>query len=94
MVKNRKQRVTRIVVQEENIEQHRYCDHCSKEILEDYFSITTHCDDWGEDSYDSYQYKDICSKKCLKSFFDDWINNLPDNNNTETIEISHINKAF
>lgn len=95
MVKERKNVITKIIREEVSVEKHRYCNKCGKEILKGYFSATTHCEDWGEDSYDSYAYYDLCSKNCVKDFFDGWIKDVPDDeNNTEIIEIVHVNTPF
>jgi len=57
------------------------CDECEKEILNEqdfqdrlrkrmshYFEVSTHHNDWGNDSIDSYEDYDICSEKCLLEF--------------------------
>lgn len=63
------------------------CDECKKEILNEqdfqdrfrkrmshYFEVSTHHNDWGNDSVDSYQHYDVCSEECLfkflKKYFD------------------------
>ena len=47
------------------------CDHCKKQILsaegrKTYYHVTTHHNDWGNDSSESYEYFDFCSYKCLQ----------------------------
>ena len=60
------------------------CDICKKEIQHDagYWEVTTHHNDWGNDSCESYEHFDVCSIECLKSKFNEYCNNLGIYNNT------------
>ncbi len=51
------------------------CDVCGKEIPHrtGYWRLTTHHNDWGNDSIDSYENMDICSPECLRKKFDEYI---------------------
>ena len=62
------------------------CDVCGKELepvdssklpthlcnrkIYDYYRITTHHHDWGNDSIDSYEYTDCCCLECSLKFID------------------------
>ena len=64
------------------------CDVCGKELLPvdksklepyyrdqnfyDYFYITTHHHDWGNDSCESYEYHDCCCLECALSFIKEY----------------------
>lgn len=54
------------------------CDICKKEITGKYWQLTTHHNDWGNDSIDSYKHSDICSRKCINKALDDYFNNCED----------------
>ena len=69
----------------EEIENETICDICKKQILgeEDYktsfrtkmshfYEITTHHNDWGNDSVDSYEYFDACCEECLFKFLKEY----------------------
>jgi hypothetical protein len=51
------------------------CDVCKKEIKkgEEYYNVTTHHNDWGNDSVDSFKDFDICSDDCLKVKFVEFV---------------------
>ena len=77
------------------------CDACGKDIpptsrkwsvdrkVTPYFHITTHHDDWGEDSIESYEYLDACCPECAMKIACEYIGKLFDENNSRKIEIAH-----
>ena len=71
------------------------CDVCKKEIQSDagYWEVTTHHNDWGNDSIDSYEAFDICSVECLKSKFDEYCDNSNSQYNTWQIEVEHTRRS-
>ena len=42
--------------------------HISDKDIYDYYRITTHHHDWGNDSIDSYEYTDCCCLDCALAF--------------------------
>ena len=42
--------------------------HCKETEIYDYYRITTHHHDWGNDSIDSYEYVDCCCLDCALKF--------------------------
>lgn len=74
----------------------RKCNICGGPIKEvrngdyNYFIITTHHYDWGNDSIESYQQYDACSTECALKFAKHYLDNAFKHHiNTRTIEISH-----
>lgn len=79
------------------------CDICGKEIpptnvphlygepIHDYYKITTHHYDWGNDSIDSYEHFDACSPDCAYKLWEKYIRNSAGTRNTMCIEIEHNN---
>jgi len=79
------------------------CDICGKEIpptviphkygdpVYDYYEITTHHNDWGNDSIDSYEHFDACSPECAYKLWDEYIHNSRGVRNTRCIEVEHVN---
>jgi len=51
------------------------CDFCGKEITGKFWQLTTHHNDWGNDSIDSYEHFDLCSRECINRALDDYIKN-------------------
>lgn len=49
------------------------CDICGKEITGKFWRLTTHHNDWGNDSIDSYEYFDLCSRECINRALDNYI---------------------
>lgn len=43
----------------------RVCDVCKKKIVGDYWYLSTHHHDWGNDSIESYEHYDLCSEVCI-----------------------------
>ena len=84
---------THTVTEKVLVKETRYCDICKKEIENNksYWRLTTHHNDWGNDSIDSYEYKDICSSSCLNKEIEKYIKRSNDGLNTEFIEIEHNN---
>ena len=75
------------IKQVKKIENGVICDVCNKKIREEedyksayrtkmshFYEVTTHHNDWGNDSIDSYEYKDICSEECLITFLKKYFN--------------------
>lgn len=78
----------------------RICDNCGKEIAisyitglgndHNYFRITTHHHDWGNDSIDSYESYDACCPKCALEMAEKYLTNAYPGHNTKEIEIEHV----
>ena len=93
-----KQETTKVVV--ESVITGRKCDICGKDILPiniysvdqyNYFLITTHHHDWGNDSVDSYEYYDVCSPECVMAFANKYIRDSYDEViNSREIEVKHV----
>lgn len=49
------------------------CDICGKEITENFWQLTTHHYDWGNDSVESYERFDLCSRECINRALDDYM---------------------
>lgn len=62
------------------------CDICGKEIAGQFWRLTTHHHDWGNDSIDSYEYFDLCSRECINKALDDYINDCKASN-TQCFEL-------
>lgn len=79
------------------------CDICGKEIpptviphiygepVYDYYEITTHHNDWGNDSVESYEYFDACSPECANKLCEKYICDSAGKMNTKCIEVKHVN---
>lgn len=75
------------------------CDVCGKDIpptksyfigeATPYYRITTHHNDWGNDSIESYEYKDACSPECALKICEEYIPYEFKKNHSRTIEVSH-----
>lgn len=75
------------------------CDVCFKDIPPTkrgfprknvpYYEITTHHNDWGNDSVDSYEHYHACSPECALKFAGEYINDNFEGCNSQTIEIEH-----
>lgn len=55
--------------------------------LYDYYRITTHHHDWGNDSMDSYEYKDCCCLDCALKFINKYWDGCTDKNPWPTLEL-------
>lgn len=90
--------ITKVV--KEEVTAKRICDNCGKEIAisrktgygdeYNYFCITTHHHDWGNDSIDSYESYDACCPKCALEMAEKYLTNAYSGNNTKEIEIEHV----
>ena len=85
----------------------RKCDICGKMIekvedrccggtgdLYNYFLITTHHNDWGNDSIESYEHYDACCSDCVIKFTEKYVREAqarPGIINSKEIEIKHVN---
>ena len=75
------------------------CDVCGKEILPhkrggpmyDYYEVTTHHNDWGNDSIDSYENYDACSPDCAYKLWEKYIHDSAGTSKSLCIEVTHIN---
>ena len=79
------------------------CDICGKEIPPavipfrygepgyDYYEVTMHHHDWGNDSVDSYEYFDACSPDCAYKLWERYIHYSTGVKNTMCIEVEHKN---
>jgi hypothetical protein len=82
---------THTVTEEVLIKETRYCDVCQKEIkTHSYWELTTHHNDWGNDSCESYEYFDVCSKECLRQKFDEYVKKSDNKHNSEFFEVERI----
>ena len=90
--------ITKIIKEEVTVK--RICDNCGKEITishvtgygdrYNYFHITTHHHDWGNDSIDSYESYDACCPTCALEMAKKYLTNAYPDCNTKTIEIKHV----
>lgn len=64
------------------------CDVCNKEIKsrQNYWRLTTHHNDWGNDSIDSYEHYDLCSPECIKVKLNEYYKEC-ENSNTQCFEL-------
>ena len=79
------------------------CDVCGKEIpptviphkygepVYDYYEVTTHHNDWGNDSVDSYEYFDVCSPDCANKLWEEYIHDSAGTPNSKCIKVEHVN---
>ena len=80
----------------------RICDCCKNKIIPkgedwngkiyDFFLITTHHIDWGNDSVDSWDYYDACSVECALKMTEKYLQSRTGFRNTGEIEIEHVNR--
>lgn len=54
------------------------CDVCKKDITGKYWILTTHHDDWGNDSIDSFEHYDLCSKECINEKLNEYYDECRD----------------
>lgn len=106
MEKYKIEEVTETISRKKEIPISLICDKCKKEILNEedykepsknfilvnkvYYYITTHHNDWGNDSVDSYEYSDIC-EDCLVDFVKEYFKSA---NGTEQCEIERIGRTY
>lgn len=77
----------------------RYCDNCGEEIcavekiggrnVYNYFLVSTHHNDWGNDSIDSYESYDACCPSCAVKLAGRYLEVAYEGNNTKEINIAH-----
>ena len=80
----------RVVTERVLIEEKMFCDICGKEIPKksEYWRVSTHHSDWGNDSCESVEHFDVCSQICLMNKFAEYIDESDkDNNNTMYFEV-------
>lgn len=82
------------VVDKHVVEAKRFCDICGKEITGHYWEVTTHHDDWGNDSIDSYEYDDCCSTNCLRVAFFNYLDQSNYEGNSKQFSVEHINQPI
>jgi DNA repair exonuclease SbcCD ATPase subunit len=88
--------ITKVVREEVTVK--RICDNCGNEITlwdrpeeYNYFLVTTHPYDWGNDSIDSYESYDVCCPKCALEMAEKYLANAyKEGYNTKTIKIEHV----
>jgi len=90
--------ITKVVKEEVTVK--RICDNCGKEIAishrtgygnqYNYFCITTHHYDWGNDSIESYESYDACCPTCALELAEKYLTKAYSGNNTKEIEIKHV----
>ena len=89
--------VTEIVTK--NVTVKRICDNCHKEIQMEsdskyynYFHVSTHHNDWGNDSCDSYMDYDACCPDCAIKMAEIYLKNAykQGSYNTKEINIEHV----
>lgn len=91
--------ITKVIKEEVTVK--RICDNCEKEIVMsyitglgdkyyNYFHITTHHHDWGNDSIDSYESYDACCPACALEMAKKYLINAYSGHNTKEIEIEHV----
>lgn len=77
------------------------CDICGKTIYEfvdgkcrkhdEYWSLTTGHNDWGNDSCDSVESLDLCSKECCIKALEKYLDEYSGSRNTGYFELRHEN---
>lgn len=79
-VKKEYETKTHTVTEKVLVKEARYCDVCGKEIANNvsYWHLTTHHNDWGNDSIESYEYCDVCSKDCMRKKFEEYLEDSGD----------------
>lgn len=90
--------ITKVV--KEAVTVKRICDNCGKEITVirsigtsdeyNYFCVTTHHHDWGNDSIDTYESYDACCPACALEMAEKYLINAYSGHNTKEIEIEHV----
>lgn len=90
--------ITKVI--EEEVTVKRICDNCGKEITisrrtgygdeHNYFHITTHHYDWGNDSIESYEHYDACCPQCALEMAEKYLAKAYKGNNTKEIDIEHV----
>lgn len=90
-VKREYETKTHTVTEKVLVKEIRYCDVCKKEItVNSYWELTTHHNDWGNDSIESYEYFDVCSKDCMRKKFEEYLKDSDTGYNTMFFEAQRI----
>lgn len=85
-------------IREADIVVEKKCDVCGKNIPQSafgygnehpFFLITTHHNDWGNDSGESYQYYDACCPQCAVEFAQKYLSDCFEGINSCVMEIEH-----
>lgn len=86
-VKKEYETKTHTVTEKVLVKETRYCDVCGKEIEpnKSYWELTTHHNDWGNDSIESYEHFDVCSSECLRKKFDEYVEDSGDDRYPNTM---------
>lgn len=61
--------------------------HLKDDIIYDYYRITTHHHDWGNDSIESYEDHDCCSIKCALNFIENYYKDCTKHTPWPTLEL-------
>lgn len=88
-VKKEYETKTQTVTEKILVKETRFCDVCNKVIgnKNGYWKLTTHHNDWGNDSYESVEKFDVCSAKCLVTKFDEYLKSSEKGYNTQCFEV-------
>lgn len=90
-IKRKYETKTHTITENVIVEEWHICDVCQKKIeTNSYWELTTHHNDWGNDSYESYEYFDVCSKECLRKKFEEYIEQSDNDINTMFFEVERV----
>lgn len=90
-VKKEYETKTHTVTEKVLVKETRYCDVCKKEITaKSYWELTTHHNDWGNDSIESYERFDVCSKDCMRKKFEEYLEDSDTDYNTMFFEAERV----
>ena len=81
--------ITHEVTEQICVKQIQVCDICGKEIHKEYWLITTHHNDWGNDSCESYECFDACSPECAYSMFIGYLDDTKNKWNSKCFDVEH-----
>lgn len=85
---------THTVTERVLVKETRYCDVCKNEIAKEkeYWELTTHHNDWGNDSAGSYEHFDVCSKDCMRKKFEEYLEESGDErySNSKCFEVERV----
>lgn len=88
-VKKEYETKTHTVTEKVLVKETRYCDVCGNEIAsnDSYWELTTHHNDWGNDSIESYEYFDVCSQNCMRKKFEEYLKDSDNDYNTMCFDV-------
>lgn len=90
-IKRKYETKTHTITENVIVEEWHVCDVCRKKIeTNSYWELTTHHNDWGNDSNESYEYFDVCSKECLRKKFEEYIEQSDNDYNTMFFEVERV----